>query len=258
MDYDVKYEKFRVIKRVELPRAEYSYDNAVNTIVRLNKIYNPSFIYADAGSGEYQIERLHILGEEDKSSGLKNKVKRWQFSQTLDIVDPITGEVNKQPMKPFMVSQLQIAFERDRMMLSPLDEVLTKQLTNYEVERISQNGTPIFTSVDEHYVDALGLAYLAMVLEFKELTNTIKDIEVSTKMAFTNKSIGKASLNKMFNEIQNSYSSQGVQLKPSDDLRGDRQSWVKVPQSYRSGTSVSRSSWGRRSGGGGSCGRSMW
>lgn len=260
LDYDVKWQKFKVIKRVELPRAEYSYDNAVNTIVKLNKIYNPSFIYCDAGSGEYQIERLHILGEEDPSSGLKNKVKRWQFSQTIDVIDPITGETIKEPMKPFMVNQLVLCFERDRMMMSPFDNTLFTQLQNYEVVRTAQDGKPIFTSVNEHYVDALGLAYLAMVLEFKELTGTIKDLEVSTKIAYSSKSIGQAGINDMFRDIQSSYSSAGVQLKPSDDLRGDRQSWVKVSQNYRSGSTYKGNTWSSRSSGmrSGGCGRSTW
>lgn len=47
---------FKVVRRVEVPRAEYSFDAAVNLIIALNQTYNPSFIYADAGSGEYQIE----------------------------------------------------------------------------------------------------------------------------------------------------------------------------------------------------------
>lgn len=47
---------FKVVRRVEVPRAEYSFDAAVNMIIALNQIYNPAFIYADAGSGEYQIE----------------------------------------------------------------------------------------------------------------------------------------------------------------------------------------------------------
>ncbi|MEG1494716.1 MAG: hypothetical protein RR406_00230 [Bacilli bacterium] len=47
--------KFKVFKRIEVPRSEYSYDAAVNLIIELNEIYNPSFIYCDAGSGEIQI-----------------------------------------------------------------------------------------------------------------------------------------------------------------------------------------------------------
>lgn len=243
---------------MELARAEYSYDNAVNTIVELNEIYKPAFIYCDAGSGEYQIEALHIYGDKNPASGLKNKVKRWQFSQAIEMIDPITGEKEKKPMKQFMVNQLTLAFERDRMMLSPLDEVLYTQMLNYEVEKFGADGKPIYTSKDEHFIDALGLAYLAMVLEFKELTGTIKDMEVASKMSFSTKIPGQAGINKMFNQIQSSYTSNGIPLKPqSDDLRGDRQSWYKVSQNYRSGSGSSRSSsWGKRGGGGG--GRSMW
>lgn len=258
LDYDVIKQKFKVIKRVEVARGDYSYDNAVNTIVELNDIYNPAFIYCDAGSGEYQIERLHIIGDERPSTGLKNKVKRWQFSSTIKIVDPITYEEVNEPVKQLMVNQLVLAFERDRIIMSPFDTVLHKQLTNYEVEKINANGKPIYTSKDEHFIDALGLAHLAFVLEFKELTQTIKDMEVSSKIAFSNRSIGKSGLNQMLNEIQGSYSSNGVQLKPSDDLRGDRPTWVKVSQNYRSGSSGRGGSWGTRGGRSGGFGRSNW
>lgn len=52
LDFDVIMQKFRVIKRIEVPRSEYSYDNAVNMVVQLNDQYNPSWIYADRGSGK--------------------------------------------------------------------------------------------------------------------------------------------------------------------------------------------------------------
>lgn len=258
LDYDVIARKFKVIKRVEVARSEYSYDNAINTIVELNAIYNPSYIYCDAGSGEYQIERLHIIGDQQPHTGLRHKVKRWQFAQTLDVRDPITFELVKQPLKPFMVNQLTLAFERDNIILSPFDDVLHKQLVSYEVEKLNASGKPIYTSKDEHFIDALGLAYLAMVLEFKELTNVIKDPETANKMEFSNKSLGAAGINRMFNSIQSSYAgSSRVQLKPSDDRPGDKQKWVKVTQSYN--PYRSSGSWGSRSSGRGGCsGRSMW
>jgi replicative DNA helicase len=258
LDYDVIMQKFKVIKRVEVPRGEYSYDNAINKIVELNDIYNPSFIFCDAGSGEYQIERLHIIGDQNPHTGLKNKVRRWQFAQTIDVVDPITFETAKEPLKPFMVNQLTLAFERSNIILSPFDDVLHKQLVNYEVEKINANGKPVYTSIDEHFIDALGLAYLAFVLEFKELTNVMKDPETSSKIVHTNKSIVKSGMNKMMQSIQSSYNnSSRVQLKPSDDRPGDKQKWVKVTQSYN--PYRSSNSWGSRAGrGGGRLGRSMW
>lgn len=264
LDYDLIRRKFKVIKRVEVPRSEYSYDAAVNLIVELNDQYNPAWIYCDAGSGEYQIERLHIIGQERPSTGLRNKVKRFQFKQSLDIVDPITFETTKQPMKPFMVTQLQIAFERELMMLSPFDEVLHKQLIDYSVEKISMSGQPVFTSENEHFVDALGLAYLAMVLEFKELTNMMKEPETTTKVEFSKKTIGSAGLNKMFADVENTAFNYSNTVTPTHDpteRRGDRPSQYKVPLGYRGrsgfgGTWGSRTSGTRRSGGG--VGRSSW
>lgn len=192
-------------------------------------------------------------------SGLKNKVKRWQFSQTIDIVDPITGELDKKPMKTFMVNQLTIAFEKGNMILSPFDDTLYTQLTDYEVVSIGRNGQPIFTSENEHYIDALGLAFLAMTLEFKDLTKQIKERRVATLMKATPSSIVKGNISQVFHQIQDSYgySANGVKLKPDDDLRGDRQTWIKVPQSYRSPNYIrgGSSSWGRRNG---RVNRSMW
>lgn len=52
MDFDEAFGKFRIIRRIEVPKTEYSYDNAVNLIVELNEIYNPSWIYVDRGAGK--------------------------------------------------------------------------------------------------------------------------------------------------------------------------------------------------------------
>lgn len=249
LDYDIKLGKFKVFKRVEVPRSEYSYDTAVNMIVELNDIYNPSWIYCDAGSGEYQVERLHIIGEENPHTGLKSKVKRWSFSNKLDIMDPITKEFEKKPLKPFMVNQLQIAFERDMMILSPYDATLSKQLVDYEVIKMTDAGMPKYTSENEHFVDALGLAYLAMVLEFKELTGMIKEPEVTSEFVISHKQIGGMEL-KIESENRASADNRIVDFYNStdfNDLPGDRQTWVKVDDGYKSPKySGSNNSWGSR------------
>lgn len=256
LDYNVKYRKFQVIKRVEVPRAEYSYDKAIQTIIELNEIYNPSYIYCDAGSGEYQIEKLHIYGDENPATGLKNKVKRWHLSQTIDVLDPITGELEKKPVKPFMVNQLTISFERDRIMLSPWDNVLSKQLTDYEVERITQSGQPVYTSKDEHFCDAIGLAHLAFVLEFKDITKTIKDLDVKSQIKISSVSISQKRAEQMYKAINTSYSSRGNRNGFQYDLdEQDKPTATRVSlRSLR--RSRSSNAWGRRSSGGGA--RSMW
>ena len=49
LDFDVNMKKFKVIKRIEVPRGEYTLDNAVN---KVNHIYRPSWIYVDRGYGK--------------------------------------------------------------------------------------------------------------------------------------------------------------------------------------------------------------
>lgn len=260
LEFDRHFGKFKVLKRVEVPRSEYSYDNAINKIVELNEIYNPSYIYCDAGSGEYQIERLHIIGDENPRTGLKAKVKRWSFSNKIEIMDPITKEMDKKPLKPFMVNQLQIAFERDMMILSPYDTILSKQLVDYEVEKIGANGNPVFTSENEHFVDALGLAYLAMVLEFKDLTGIIEEPESTSKFVVSNKQIG-GMMAKIESEARMNADSRIVDFYQNtdfSDLPGDRPTMVKVDMDYRSSRYGGGSSWGSRTPRGGGFTRSSF
>ena len=55
LDFDMEYQRFRVMNRIEIPKSEYTYDNAINMIVQLNAIYNPSWIYIDRGSGKQKL-----------------------------------------------------------------------------------------------------------------------------------------------------------------------------------------------------------
>ena len=52
LDYDIKMKKFIVMKRIEVPRGEYTLDNAVKKIIEVNDIYNPRWIFIDRGYGE--------------------------------------------------------------------------------------------------------------------------------------------------------------------------------------------------------------
>ena len=258
--------KFKVTRRVEVPKAEYSFDAAVNLIIELNRIYNPSFIYCDAGSGEYQYERLHIYGDEHPESGLKNKVKRFQFSQKIDVMDPVKKTIDSKPMKPFMVNQLTMAIEREQLILSPFDELLHKQLVDYEVIRMSANGNPVFTDVNEHFVDALGLAFLAFALEFPEITKTIEKPTfradaVASESPLKERAVrsletitkGFASAANPWKELKNGSISYEESLDPRD---GDQPKYFPVSAGWIKAKFTRGNSWGARNGG--SFGRSMF
>ena len=90
LDFDVIMRKFKVIKRIEVPRGEYTLDNAVNTIIEVNHIYRPSWIYVDRGYGDYQFRKDYIFyGDEHPSSGLKKqKLKAGNLKNTIEINRP--------------------------------------------------------------------------------------------------------------------------------------------------------------------------
>lgn len=266
LDYIPKYGKFRVTRRIEVPKAEYSYDKAVNMIIELNRIYDPKWIYVDRGSGEYQLETLHKYGDQHPESGLKVKVKGFSFSQKIDVIDPVTRIPDSKPMKPFMVNQLTLCIERNQLILSPFDEILHKQLIDYEVIRQSQSGLPVFTDKNEHFVDALGLAFLAFAMEMPDITKTIEEVDFTTQIIGGESPI-KAAAEQRINSLSNGFASD---RNPWSNLKNgtvsyedaqrntdgaDKPSVFKVSSSYfkrsRYGTG-----WGSRCGGYG--GRSMF
>lgn len=248
LDYIPELQKFKVIKRFEIPRTEYSYDTTFNTILMANQIYNPAWIYCDRGSEEYLIERLHIYGQEHPNTGLHNKVKPWQFANVIEVEDPVTNKLEKKPMKSFMVGQLSIAFERNRMILSPFDETIHKQLIDYKVERIGKNG-PVFSSTNEHFVDALGLAYLAFVLEFSELVNTIKEVDRKTIVnVIKGRSLKTTKdIDAMFNSLKTPFNSGSMKYDDSGDLAGDKPPNYEIHKGVGTrNTSYQSSQWGTR------------
>lgn len=174
-EYVKELNKFQVIYHEDIPQSEFTLDKAVQTIISLNSLYHPDWIYCDRGMGEYQVEMLHAYGIQHPESGLENKVKGWAFNQNVEIVDPATRELVAKPLKHFMVNNGVWLFERDRILLSAYDEMLYYQLMNYSVVRKSVSGAPIYTSHDEHALDAFMLSLAAFAIEFPEITNTIQN-----------------------------------------------------------------------------------
>ncbi len=179
---------FKILNRVEIPRQEFTLDAAVNTIIQWNGIYRPEWIYVDRGYGEMQVETLHKRGQEaswdrsDPAHGLDKKVVGIHFAATKDIIDPVSKEVVKKPIKPWMINQVVRLFEQDKIAISQHDDVVWKQLENYRVEKVSVSGQPTYTSVSEHSVDALALCALAIADHYPELMNALGPPVLETKV----------------------------------------------------------------------------
>ncbi|MEG1870573.1 MAG: hypothetical protein RR192_01080 [Peptostreptococcaceae bacterium] len=170
--------KFKVIFRIEIPRSNFTYVNAINKIVELNDAYDFDWIAVDRGYGETQIELLHKYGMENPMTGLHDKVIGYQFGQKIEVRDPHTFKKDKKPLKPFMVNNSVVVLEKGKLILDPSDKLLIEQLESYRIKSISITGIPTYTDENEHAVDALNLCLLMFEQKYGTLMRTV----VSSKM----------------------------------------------------------------------------
>lgn len=160
---------FKVLFRIEIPKTQFTYVNAVNKIIELNDMFNFDHIAIDRGYGETQLEMIHKYGKENPQTGLHKKTVGYQFSQKIEVMDPYTKKKDKKPLKPFMVNNSVLAFEKSRILLDNKDKVLIKQIEDYKIKNISSTGLPIFTDENEHGVDALNLCLLIIEQNHNDL-----------------------------------------------------------------------------------------
>ena len=166
--------RFKVINRIEIPVSEFTYDNAVRKLQELDKIYKPFAIFVDKGAGDYQSEVLR------KSIG--EKVEAIAFGSVETVRDPVSRQMDKKPLKAFMVSMTNLLLERGQLRIpnayddqgSHWDEVLKRQMTNYVIKKISPTtGMPTFTNVDEHALDAFMLTLYAFNKKMPKLAQAL-------------------------------------------------------------------------------------
>lgn len=175
---------YRVLEKLVVKGVHFTQHEAVNIIAGLNDKYNPAFIYVDAGYGEVQVEMLHKMGKDNKSSGLHNKVHAYAMNSTIEIIEPTTGFKEKKNAKPFMVSMAVMQLEEGRVVL-PLSEDtsimsetmgdsggsqgLVQQMRNFSIERISATGLPTYSQGEDHTLTAWMLCMVGFVMEFSDL-----------------------------------------------------------------------------------------
>ena len=186
---------FKVMFRVEIARAEFTYVNAMNKIIELNDEYKFDWIAIDRGYGEVQLEMLHKYGEEHPETGLADKVVGYQFSQKIEVTDPYTRKKDQKHIKPFMVNNSVNLFEKYKIVLDPKDKTLIGQLEEYRVKSISAAGLPVYTDENEHAIDSMNLALLIFEQKYGALLKKVfsiktvfigtldnRDVEVKSRM----------------------------------------------------------------------------
>ena len=173
LEYNQSAKQFMVIHRHETPKSAFTLTNAVSRIIELNEEYRLDYIFVDRGYGEYQVETLHKYGLDNPASGLHPKVRGVAFSEFKDIIDPHTKEIRSEPLKPFMVNTLLNILESYKLKISEYDEMIIRQMENYQVIKKTISGQPVYTSSDEHSLDCLMLCCLGFVEKYPEIIDDI-------------------------------------------------------------------------------------
>jgi replicative DNA helicase len=156
-----------------IPKKEHTSPRGISRIVELNQIWQPSWIYVDAGGGDGgQMLRYHgrsMVARNIIEARLKDIVKDFDFGSKIEITEH-DGTRNKVPSKPFMVENSVKKFELGEVKFPRSDLNIMRQLNNYIVARRTPSGTPVFGSKEpkwgDHTLDALNLALVAIRLEF--------------------------------------------------------------------------------------------
>lgn len=168
---------FKMLFRIEVPRSDFTYVNAMNKIIELNEEYQFDWIGIDRGYGEVQLEMLHKYGMEHPETGLADKVIGYQFSQKIEVRDPYTRKKDQKHLKPFMVNNSVNIFEKGKIVLDSSDKGIISQLEEYRVKSISSTGLPVYTDENEHAIDAMNLALLLFEQKYGSLLKKVYSIK---------------------------------------------------------------------------------
>ena len=170
---------FKMLFRIEVPRSDFTYVNAMNKIIELNDEYEFDWIGIDRGYGEVQLEMLHQYGMQHPETGLAEKVIGYQFSQKIEVRDPYTKKKDKKHMKPFMVNNSVNLFEKCKIILDGSDKGMISQLEEYRVKTISSAGLPVYSDENEHAIDAMNLALLLFEQKYGSLLKRVFSIKAA-------------------------------------------------------------------------------
>jgi len=179
---DVPYEtwweecqnKWRIFWREEIHVKEMTQHFAVERILHLNRLLNLSYIYVDEGYGDVQIEMLRKRSHEAKeprTHALSDRLVHVNASSTIEVVDPITNQKIKKPVKPFIINNAIRCIENHEIIIPRAEDnqhKLVGQLRDFRVKKRSQEGRPIYEGED-HIIDAFCLALYGYADQFTEL-----------------------------------------------------------------------------------------
>ncbi len=190
--WDKTTQRFLGARALTVSRIGWTQLKAMEEIKKINREWDPDFIYVDEGYGATQVEVMRawsqgeamVKGQHHPDGKLAGRLKAINFSSKIEIPDPLTKQMIKKETKAYMVENAVRMFERGLFSFPKSDETLKDQLAGYIILRRTQLGKPVFgpreDRVGDHRLDAMMLAFLGFHMEFSDLLK----LHFTSKIAF--------------------------------------------------------------------------
>lgn len=190
---------FKVVCKRIINQEEFTQVRSCEEIISLSEKWNPEYIYVDQGYGSTQIEMLRKYGLEHPKSGMANKVKGIYFGDKMEIRDPVTKQIVKKHMKPFIVNIAARRMEDGQIILPDSEDIkngLVGQIRDYTVIRTTAFGQPVYSDDNDHSLVAWMLSILAATMEFSDITKQNRAVNIGLAGKFGEKVSGDFVINK--------------------------------------------------------------
>lgn len=177
IDPNAKQIKYTPVDCGQVYREGNTQTQAIAEIIALNKKWMPEWIYVDRGAGSVQIELLEQVGTNappnTPEKRLQNIIKAIDFGSKIEMRHPVDGTIIKTYAKPAIVENAIRLMEADQIVLSKYDTNLIRAIRGFVIDKISQNGRPVYKMVsddiEDHRLDAWLLSLFAFTMEYSKL-----------------------------------------------------------------------------------------
>lgn len=194
---------FKAVLKRTITQEEFTQVRSCEEIIKLNDLWNPEHIYVDEGYGHTQIEMLRKYGIEHPLTGLANKIKGIYFGDRMEIRDPVTKQIVKKHMKPFIVNLAARRMEDGQIILPDSEDIkngLVGQIRDYMVIRTTAMGQPVYSDENDHSIIAWMLCILGATMEHSDMVRQNRLISVALAGKFGEKTDPDFKVSKMKSE----------------------------------------------------------
>lgn len=159
--------KLRLVQKIVIPESEYMQTESVDYIIDLNNKWRFKYVFVDAGYGSTQTELMRKHDLTNPAAMFQHKLFPVAMNQSIDVIDPISGEPVKRNAKHFLVQQTKKLLEDGFLVLPKSEDTtasagglmgLVQQMRNFRVEGLSVYGLPKYSQGQDHTLTAYYLA----------------------------------------------------------------------------------------------------